>query len=672
MALSRGGAPTCRVGDGVDRCLITRTTRGTRSAARGAPRGADAVLTAAVTAAESGRDGVPVAEMSERRPRPGRRPRGRRTFGIVGIAALLGVGGYAIAGVQSTGTGADSPQAAVQQLANTIDHQDALAAVATLDPSEISTLQSSVSSAEHKAKQAKLVKSSGSPFAGINLSVDGLHTSVTTLADGVAKVTLSGSISASVEAGKLSEALQRVAGNAQGSVDLAQLGVHGGAPFVITVERDGKWYVSPAYTAFEYIRTNQDLPEADFGSADASKLGADTAPDAVVQLVRAIGAGDWNTVASLVPPDQFPLYEYRAAFTQLMNKTFGAGQLFTVNAIDAKAHLDGTKATVDLTAGGTFPETTRARAHPKLRGGNSSTVHQRRRLHGQLEHEHCRDGCRRGRDVHLEPLSARQWPTSDRLEGRDRRSDPRWRGRRGRTVVRESGRHGAGLPRPLDRTLRQQRSRVTRARPVARARDRLSRRSIDGSRSRTHRATCSRSPSTRTTHSTSMHQPTSSSTRVMTSGRSPARTYHYPATCTARTSTGQMASSSYPIPHTPATTSRRARTTSPPRDRRTRRSPSGAPPTHPRTCRRASPAAGRPRTAARNARAAQATEREPRPTPRRVRRSRCRHSHRVTVRSRRHARPSPCRDGRAFAGRRRWVRRRRRAAARELVVVLGA
>ncbi|HEY3832735.1 MAG TPA: hypothetical protein VGO03_10610, partial [Acidimicrobiia bacterium] len=218
-------------------------------ASRGTPRGADAVLSAAVAAAESRRDGVPVAEMSERPPRRAR-SRAHRTFGIVGIAALLGVGGYAIAGVQSNGTGADSPQAAVHQLADAIDHQDALAAVATLDPSEVSTLQSTVGSAEHKAKQTKLVDSSSSPFAGINLSVNGLQTTVTTLAPGIAKVTLSGSISAKLTAGELSEVLQRVEGNKQGSIDLARLGVHGGAPFVITVERDGKWYVSPAYTLF--------------------------------------------------------------------------------------------------------------------------------------------------------------------------------------------------------------------------------------------------------------------------------------------------------------------------------------------------------------------------------------------------------------------------------------
>ncbi len=325
-------------------------------ARRGERRGADAVLTAAVARAESASDGVPVADLA---PRDGskRGRRGRRTFGIVGIAALLGAGGYAIAGVQGNGTGGDSPAAVVQQLADAIGHEDALAAVAALDPSEISTLQSTVGKAEHKAKDTKLVDSSSAPFAGIDFSVNGLQTSVTSLAGGVAKVTLSGSISAKVSAGQLSEVLQRVAGNAQGSVNLARLGASGGAPFVVTVERDGKWYVSPMYTAFEYVRSAENLPPADFGSANASKLGATSPDGAVEQLIRAIGAGDWNTVASLAPPDQFPLYEYRAAFAQLMGNSLGSGQHFTVDHVVATPHAHGTNATVDVTASGTYPGT---------------------------------------------------------------------------------------------------------------------------------------------------------------------------------------------------------------------------------------------------------------------------------------------------------------------------
>ncbi len=323
-------------------------------ATRGARPGADDGSRAAATAAGGEADGVPVAEMAPGQPR--RRPwRTRRTFGVIGVAALLGIGGYAVASVQGNGTGGDSPEAAVHQLADAIDHEDALAAVATLNPSEVSTLQSTVGNAEHKAQQTKLVASSSSPFAGIDMSVNGLHTSVTTLADGIAKVTLSGSISAKVDAGELSQVLQRVAGNAQGTTDLARLGVHGGAPFLVTVERDGKWYVSPMYTAFEYVRAADDLPPADFGSADASKLGADSAQGAVEQLIRAIGAGDWNTVASLAPPDEVPLYEYRAAFAKLTDDDFGSGQRFTVDALTATPHVDGTNATVAVTASGTYP-----------------------------------------------------------------------------------------------------------------------------------------------------------------------------------------------------------------------------------------------------------------------------------------------------------------------------
>ena len=344
-------------------------------AARGAPRGADAVLTAAVTAAQSGSDGVPVAEMSERRPRPARRSRGRRTFGIIGIAALLGVGGYAIAGVQSNGTGADSPEAVVHQLADAIDHQDALAAVATLDPSEISTLQSSVSSAEHKAKQVKLVNSSDSPFAGINLSVDGLHTSVTTLADGVAKVTLSGSISASVDAGKLSEVLERVAGNAQGSVDLAQLGVHGGAPFVITVERDGKWYMSPAYTAFEYVRANQEPARGRlrFGRRVQARRRQRAGRGGTARArnrCRRLEHGRIARTARPIPALRIPRRVLAGDGTR------HSAPVSCSRSTPSTPRRISTARTQPSTSpqAAHSRETIPRRAHPKLRGGNSSTV----------------------------------------------------------------------------------------------------------------------------------------------------------------------------------------------------------------------------------------------------------------------------------------------------------
>ncbi len=353
---------------------------------RGLRRGADAVLAAAVSTARLGATagpaasagtgadvgaggdnasgeidggGVPVAELQRRRPR---RSRPRRTFGALGLAALLGVGGYAALAVQGSGGGADSPAAAVRQLADAIDHEDALAAVAVLAPDEVRTLRATVSKAQHQAADTKLVASASAPLAGIDLSVRDLTTTVTSLGSGVAKVDIRGTLGAKVDRDKFAEILRGATGGhgtGEASYDLANLRVGGLNPFLVTVERDGGWYVSPVYTAFEYLRASAGLPAADFGSADASKLGADSPEAAATELIRAIGAGDWTKVASLAPPKELPLYEYRVAFAQLMRHN---GQ-FAVDKVASTPHVDGSDATIDVTASGTYRATDYTGAH---------------------------------------------------------------------------------------------------------------------------------------------------------------------------------------------------------------------------------------------------------------------------------------------------------------------
>src|SRR5690349_1621850 len=115
-----------------------------RLAGRGTRRGADEVLRAAQQSVPSERDvnqpdpGGPDLEIINDLPivtaEPARaRGRFATLIAATGVVALLGVGMLAVTAMFGSG-GADSPEAAVRQLADAISHKDPLAAVDVLEP----------------------------------------------------------------------------------------------------------------------------------------------------------------------------------------------------------------------------------------------------------------------------------------------------------------------------------------------------------------------------------------------------------------------------------------------------------------------------------------------------------------------------------------------------------
>ena len=203
-----------------------------------------------------------------------------------------------------------------------MSNEDPLAAADVLAPEEVRSLSRTVDTAARRAQELQLARTAAAPLAGLDLSVDNLDLTTETLADGYVKVTVtSGDLSASTEKDKFSPIMQRVLRDSDdddsSQVDLAGLAKGAELPtFVMAVERGGRWYVSAAYTALEYIREANDLPPADFGSgvAATATLGADS-PDAAVQeamagtLRRVIG----QELISLAPPGEIPVYDYRDA-----------------------------------------------------------------------------------------------------------------------------------------------------------------------------------------------------------------------------------------------------------------------------------------------------------------------------------------------------------------------
>ncbi len=297
---------------------------------------------------------VPVAPV-ETTPVHPRRPRSGTVLVVAGVVALLLVGALVVSALVGGG-GADSPESAVRALADAVSHEDPLAAADVLAPNEVRTLHGTVEAAERRAQELALVEAAGAPLSGLDLSVENLRLSSENLADGYAKVTiLGGTFSARTAKAKFSPLMQKALRNSEDSSvskDLAQLASSDELPtFVMVVRQDGRWYVSAFYTLFEYLREYNHWPAADLGSGsrDVATLGADS-PDAAVQnAMRALGAGDWQHLIELAPPDEIPAYDYRAGLAQA---GADSGRLFTIDDMTTSSQVDGDTAHVALTVAG--------------------------------------------------------------------------------------------------------------------------------------------------------------------------------------------------------------------------------------------------------------------------------------------------------------------------------
>ena len=67
--------------------------------------------------------------------------------------------------------------------------------------------------------------------------------------------------------------------------------------------------------------------------------------------MRALQASDWNKLMALAPPDEIPVYDYRAAIAQYMSE-HDAATHFTIASMTTSSQVDGDTAKVTLTASG--------------------------------------------------------------------------------------------------------------------------------------------------------------------------------------------------------------------------------------------------------------------------------------------------------------------------------
>ncbi len=260
---------------------------------------------------------------------PPSRRRSPARLAALAVAVVALVGGTAFAAFALTRPdGADSPEGAVHQMFDAIDHEDALGVVESLPPSERKVLHDPLVDSTKELQRLGILKSfSLSDVPGADLKVTGVTTETTKLGDGVVLVTVTGgtisgtSIPADVPLGdNLRKAIEDNGGTVDlqadsFSQDLADADLH-----LVAIEEDGGWHVSLAYSVAEAIRSTIEddnghpPPVPDFGAGPAP-VGADSPEGAVQGLVDAAVDLDAEKAVTMTDPQEMrALYDYAPLF----------------------------------------------------------------------------------------------------------------------------------------------------------------------------------------------------------------------------------------------------------------------------------------------------------------------------------------------------------------------
>lgn len=251
----------------------------------------------------------------------------------IGTVAVAYVGWTLIGGARGQGGGASSADAAVGELAAAVSDEDPVGALRMIAPGEIRSLEQLYGAVADRGESAGLLRA-GDPFQGIDLAVSVSGLEVEELGPDVAKVVLSGGqADLSFDPGQLSDRLQVAVEGGGDSRDPAQrserldvstnlMDLELDEPFVVTVRQGGRWYVSPAYTAMEHWRQQNDLPPGQFGNDLQHPEGGSESPeDAIREFVAAVGDYDIDALFALLPPDELGvLQDYRPAIDEALNR----------------------------------------------------------------------------------------------------------------------------------------------------------------------------------------------------------------------------------------------------------------------------------------------------------------------------------------------------------------
>ena len=278
-------------------------------------------------------------------PQPAPRSRGPIIAAVVGAAALIGAGVFAVSRVvgDDAAGGAESPEAAGLALLDALDQEDVLGVVDLLLPGERETMREplvelvdELSRIEVLSDDATLEKVSGVEVQIEDGSVDVEATNI----EDIVNLRISATATATVdgEALPIGDLVLDIAEGEPSELDVAEPAPEQLEIPITAVREDGRWYLSAGYTIAEAARaeTGEDIPET-----GVAPVGGDTPEDAMDNLIEGLEALDLTRLVSALNPDEFQALQRYAPLFLADAQAALDEQSVTLTAEDAEYTVSG-------------------------------------------------------------------------------------------------------------------------------------------------------------------------------------------------------------------------------------------------------------------------------------------------------------------------------------------
>ncbi len=307
-----------------------------------------------------------VHELVEFGPKP-RKFEMKKMLGA-GLAVAVLAAGSTVAFKQFTSSdgtsaaegGANSPQLVVEEFMAAVEQEDFLGAAQMMEPAERRTLVNPGIEMVGELQRIGVLADEFdmSSVQGVDVQMGEMAYVPQPLASNVVRVGVTGDVTTVGTAGELplgplitdnvpAEELEAMAAEAP-TTEVESFDDLG----IVTVQRDGAWYVSLWYSVAEAVRQDEGIAEMpSFGNGPTPVGGA--TPEAAVQaMADAVSAFDPTAmIASLDPQEAAALYDYSTLFlaeAEAELAEIDEGAAFTINRLDMTSTTDGDDALVTI------------------------------------------------------------------------------------------------------------------------------------------------------------------------------------------------------------------------------------------------------------------------------------------------------------------------------------
>ncbi len=276
-----------------------------------------------------------------------RRPSGRGLGVVLSVFALLCASGFAVIAANAS-DGASTPESAVEQLFDALEHNDIVGLLEVLPPSERAAIGDPMLDVIDELQRLEILADfDESSTPGFEFDVEGLELASTGLGDGVSAVRITGgTITSTVRPGDLPlgdtvrDLLDEELAEADAETDTSDLA--DSDVQIVTVREGDGWHVSLFYSIAEAARAGEGSPP-DFGNG-LPAIGADSPEGAVRGLLQSAVDLDLGGVIGMLPPDEMRvLYDYGPLFVDEADEAAAEvrAEGFTGQLSDVQLHAEG-------------------------------------------------------------------------------------------------------------------------------------------------------------------------------------------------------------------------------------------------------------------------------------------------------------------------------------------